>query len=74
MIILHSFTHTNKQPKEAKMKNTEVKVSKWLQDALPELQKRVFGPANLEIPKRLRLNVGLMPGKSGVKNNTLGVC
>lgn len=56
------------------MKNTEVKVSKWLQDALPELQKRVFGPANLEIPKRLRLNVGLMPGKSGAKNNTLGVC
>ena len=54
--------------------NTEVKVSKWLQDALPELQKRVFGPAKLEIPKRLRLNVGMMPGKSGAKNRTLGVC
>tara|TARA_B100000575_G_C23124478_1_gene651266 strand:+ start:131 stop:829 length:699 start_codon:yes stop_codon:yes gene_type:complete len=56
------------------MKNTEVKVSKWLQDALPELQKRVFGPAKLEIPKRLRLNVGMMPGKAGAKNRTLGVC
>ena len=56
------------------MKNTEVKVSEWLQDALPELQKRVFGPAKLEIPKRLRLNVGMMPGKSGAKNKTLGVC
>ena len=56
------------------MKNTEVKVSKWLQDALPELQKRVFGPAKLEIPKKLRLNVGMMPGKSGAKNKTLGVC
>ena len=54
------------------MKNTEVKVSKWLQDALPELQKSVFGPAKLEMPKRLRLNVGMMPGKAGAKKQNAG--
>ena len=64
----------NKTKKKAVSINTEVKVSQWLQDSLPELQKSIFGPAKLTIPKKLRLNVGMMPGKTGQNNRTLGVC
>lgn len=56
-----------------KVENLEIKISQWLEQATQELQKRVFAPAKLQVPKKLRINVGSMTGR-GDRNHTLGCC
>ena len=58
---------------QIKVENLEIKISQWLEQATQELQKRVFAPAKLQVPKKLRINVGSMTGR-GDKNHTLGCC